>query len=29
MSKENSVFKELQKAFNSGVSYMLPAVVVY
>lgn len=28
MSKENSVFKELQKAFNSGVSYMLPAVVV-
>ena len=28
MSKENSIFKELQKAFNSGVSYMLPAVVV-
>ena len=28
MKKENHVLKELQKAFNTGVSYMLPAVVV-
>lgn len=28
MLKENKVFKDLQKAFNTGVSYMLPAVVV-
>lgn len=28
MGKENKVWKDLQKAFNTGVSYMLPAVVV-
>lgn len=28
MNKENKVFKDLQKAFNTGVSYMLPSVVV-
>ncbi|PXW90951.1 PTS system IIC component (Fru family) [Streptohalobacillus salinus] len=28
MSKKSSMFKELQKAFNTGVSYMIPAVVV-
>lgn len=28
MNKENKVFKDLQKAFNTGVSFMLPAVVV-
>lgn len=28
MKQENKTFKELQKAFNTGVSYMLPTVVV-
>lgn len=28
MGKGNKVWKDLQKAFNTGVSYMLPAVVV-
>jgi PTS system fructose-specific IIC component len=28
MKKENKFFKDLQKAFNTGVSFMLPAVVV-
>lgn len=28
MKKENKVWKDLQKAFNTGVSYMLPTVVV-
>ncbi|CQR25808.1 PTS system transporter protein [Streptococcus varani] len=28
MKQENKVFKDLQKAFNTGVSYMLPSVVV-
>ena len=28
MKKETGFFKEIQKAFNTGVSYMLPAVVV-
>ena len=28
MKKENKVLKDLQKAFNTGVSFMLPAVVV-
>lgn len=28
MKKKNSVWKDIQKAFNTGVSYMLPAVVV-
>ncbi|MFV0394446.1 MAG: PTS fructose transporter subunit IIC [Coprobacillaceae bacterium] len=26
--KDNKIFKDIQKAFNTGVSYMLPAVVV-
>ncbi len=26
--KNNQIFKDIQKAFNTGVSYMLPAVVV-
>ncbi|SDQ13703.1 PTS fructose transporter subunit IIC [Carnobacterium viridans] len=28
MAKKNNILKDLQKAFNTGVSYMLPAVVV-
>ncbi|WP_369713651.1 PTS fructose transporter subunit IIC [Leptotrichia sp. HSP-342] len=28
MSKDNRLLKDLQKAFNTGVSYMLPSVVV-
>lgn len=28
MSKSNLILKDIQKAFNTGVSYMLPAVVV-
>ncbi|MHC5227730.1 PTS fructose transporter subunit IIC [Enterococcus sp. LJL99] len=28
MKKENKIFKDLQKAFNTGVSFMLPSVVV-
>ncbi len=28
MKKDNRIVKDLQKAFNTGVSYMLPAVVV-
>lgn len=28
MSKKSNIFKDLQKAFNTGVSYMIPAVVV-
>lgn len=28
MKQENKVWKDLQKAFNTGVSFMLPAVVV-
>ncbi|AXQ79272.1 PTS fructose transporter subunit IIA [Streptococcus chenjunshii] len=28
MKKENKIWKDLQKAFNTGVSYMLPTVVV-
>ena len=26
--KNNKVWKDIQKAFNTGVSYMLPSVVV-
>lgn len=26
--KDNKIWKDLKKAFNTGVSYMLPAVVV-
>ena len=28
MSKDNKIWKDIQKAFNTGVSYMLPAVVI-
>ena len=28
MAKTNEIMQELQKAFNTGVSFMLPAVVV-
>lgn len=26
--KDNKILKDIQKAFNTGVSYMLPSVVV-